>query len=107
MIVFEAVPYKTRGGTMPNPSPHKARAARRSTRIRRAGDLSDVRLTLWKAIGAAEDVLTDESEKSDLRLRAVHAITQAAAAYAKLVEATEFEARLAALEKKAQQEEFL
>lgn len=83
---------------MANPNPAKARAARRKKRLQRAGSVEDVRLRLWEAIEAASDLVADGEKEDALRLRAVHAITQASTAYAKLTEAVEFEARLKTLE---------
>lgn len=88
---------------MPNPNPHQARKAKKEKRLRKAakaGTLDAARLTLWNALAAAEDVLFDGAAEAAVRLRAVHAVTQASAAYVKLVEACELEARLGALEKK-------
>lgn len=79
--------------------PHTARTAKRKRRrIRKVGDLTDARRKLWQAITTAEDVLLSDQTDDQLALRAVHAITQATTAYAKLVEVGELEARLAELE---------
>ncbi|OZC04029.1 hypothetical protein [Rubricoccus marinus] len=55
---------------------------------------------LWRAVEAAEAVLMDSAERGNIDgvLRAVHALTQASGAYARLIETGELEARLAALE---------
>lgn len=82
---------------MANPNPVRARQAKRATRAAKAGDIADVRLKLWQAVEAAADALADDDLA--VRLRAVHATTQAAMAYTKVLEAAEFEARLAAVEK--------
>ena len=81
---------------MPNPNPHHARAAKHKTRL--PGDVADVRRVVWDAVVAASDVVADPDVDALVRLRAVHAVTQAAGAYLKVVEASEFEARLTALE---------
>ncbi len=65
----------------------------------RVGSVADVRKRLWEAVEAAA-TLTG-SEDPGVRLRAVHAVTQAAGAYSKIVEACEFESRIAALESQA------
>lgn len=84
---------------MPNPNPHQARCARRKRRrIRKVGDLAAARRKLWQAITTAEDILLDDESDTVTQLRAVHAITQATTAYAKLVEVGELEARLVSLE---------
>lgn len=78
--------------------PHKARQARK--RRRAAGSLDDARRVLWSALTAAETILDDATEQRDAPtvLKAVHALTQATAAYARVVEAGELEARLAEVE---------
>ena len=84
---------------MPNPSPHHARIARK--RRRKPGDLAAVTRVLWQAIVVAEDLLHD-AEEADMQLRCVHALSQAAGQYAKLLEVGELESRLAALEAQGQ-----
>ena len=79
--------------------PHKARQAKKRRRIRKLGTLEDMRRKLWQAVTAAEDVLLDDESDNVMVLRAVHAITQASGAYAKLIEVGELEGRLAELEK--------
>ena len=84
---------------MPNPNPHKARAAKKKhARLRKTGDLTDMRRELWRAILCAKEVLLDPSSDPSTTLKAVHAITSASTAYARLVEIGEIEARLEAVE---------
>lgn len=83
--------------------PHKARRAKKRRRIRKIGDLQDARRKLWQAITTAEDVLLDNESDNAMALRAVHAISQACTSYAKLVEASELEERLAEIEKLMEQ----
>ncbi len=78
--------------------PHKARQAKRRRRIRKIGSLTDARRKLWQAITSAEEVLLDDQSDALTVLKAVHAITSASTAYARLVEIGELEARLAAVE---------
>lgn len=82
---------------MPNPNPSAARAAKRKKKVASYGDLKALRGKLWEAIEAASDSLGSEDE--GVRLKACHAMTQTATAYSRLIEATEFEARLRAVEK--------
>jgi hypothetical protein len=89
---------------MANPNPHPARAAKRRRRLQSMGDITDLKRKVWVAVVTAAQMLEDEDAKPDLKLRAVHAVTQAAASYAKLIEATEFEARIAELEKKLEED---
>ena len=50
-------------------------------------------------LSVAEGILLEDESTPERRLKAVHAITQASSAYAKLIEASEFEARLSELER--------
>ena len=81
-----------------NRRPHLARLAKKKKSAPAPGTIDELRGVLWLAVQEAASILACEGEKADLRLRAVHAITQASGAYAKLVEATEFAARLKAVE---------
>lgn len=76
-----------------------ARQAKRHKRLA-AGGIDDLRLRLWDAIEAASGLVADEVLSPDLRLRAVHAVTQAAASYTRVLDAAEFNARLVRLEEK-------
>jgi len=80
----------------PNADPTKARQARRKKRRGKPGTLEDARALLWRALTRAGDLL--EEEDPALCLKAIHAVSQGAAAYARIVEVGELEARLAALE---------
>ncbi len=77
----------------PNADPTKAR---RSKRRGKPGTLEDARALLWRALSRAGELL--EMEDPALSLKAVHAVSQGAAAYARIIEVGEMEARLAALE---------
>lgn len=81
---------------MPNPhaQPLQARLARKAQGKPR--NLQAVAEKLWRALETAEALL--EESQPELRLKAVHAVTQAAAAYARVYETGELEARLEALE---------
>lgn len=90
----------------PNANPTKARQAKRARR-RTPGTLEEARSLLWRALERAGEML--EAQKVDpdtgeeipddaLALKAVHAISQGASAYARIVEVGELEARIAALE---------
>jgi hypothetical protein len=78
-----------------NASPYKARLGKK--RARKPGDLAALTRVLWRAVLEAQEIM-ETAEGEDLRLRAIHAISQTSSAYAKLLEIGEFEARLAALE---------
>ena len=75
---------------------------RKATR-RRSGNAVQLRQRLWQAVEIASEVLNDTSLSPELRLRGVHAVTQASGSYCKILEAVEFEARLKAVENKVQE----
>ena len=79
-----------------NPNPTQARQAKRRRRRGQPGTLEDARALLWRALTRAGDLL--EEEDPLLSLKAIHAVSQGAAAYARIVEVGELEARIAALE---------
>lgn len=81
--------------------PHKARQEKKRKKLRRlrkAGTLDDARLTLWRAIKAAEAIMYREGQDEDRILKCVHALNQAASGYAKLLEVGELEARIEEVE---------
>jgi hypothetical protein len=66
-------------------------------RPRQAGTLAQVRMTLWWAVQHAQFVMSATPDAT-MRLRAVHAITQASMAYCKVQETIDLQARVDALE---------
>ncbi len=86
----------------PNADPTKARMAKKFQR--KPGNLPALQRKLWGAILHAEEVLEQACQdgEPELRLKAVHALSQCAGQYAKLLEVGEIEARLAALEARQQ-----
>lgn len=89
---------------MANANPHQARAAKKRIAADKAGSTDELRVLVWKAIRAASEIVADADVDAGTRLRAVHGVTQSAGAYVKLVEATEFECRLRALEEARENE---
>lgn len=88
---------------MANPNPDAARAAKRAKRrqqAERAGTVEDLRLKVWRALDAADGVLGDAKSDPVLKLRALHALTQASSAYLKLVEVSELDARMRRIEER-------
>jgi hypothetical protein len=82
---------------VPNPNPHKARQAKK--RRGKPGDLATLLKVVWAALLEAETVLqSTQGDNPELCLRAVHAVSQCAGQYAKLLEIDELESRIAALE---------
>ena len=78
-----------------NLSPHKARLGKPLRH--KPGNLPDLQRILWYSLKLAQGVL-DNATEDDQILRAVHAISQCAGQYARLLEIGEYEARLAAIE---------
>mgnify|MGYP001105632515 CR=1 FL=1 len=72
------------------------------SRRRKPGDLATLRRVLWTGVLSAEELLG--SENPELKLRAVHAIAQVSASYAKLCESSDLEARIVALEQELHRE---
>jgi hypothetical protein len=69
----------------------------RRRRPRKVGDLGALRRMFWAALLEAEYILLT-AEDTETALKAVHAVSQAGSGYAKLLEATDLEARLKKLE---------
>jgi hypothetical protein len=62
------------------------------------GGLYALRKKLWWAILRAEHIIDDPETLQDLRLRAINAMGQVGTVYMRLLEGSELEQRLAALE---------
>jgi|TARA_B100000315_G_C14054608_1_gene353440 hypothetical protein len=86
---------------MANPNPVEARRVKKSRR--KPGDLPALQRKLWGAILHAENTLEAAAMEKDpeLTLKAVHALSQCAGQYAKLLEVGELEARVFSLEQRA------
>ena len=74
---------------------------------RTAGDVKDVQRKLWEGVEAASRILTDAAADPSVQLKAIHALTQASGAYVKVLEASEFEARLKAVEEHLGEGDFI
>ncbi|KEF34101.1 hypothetical protein RDMS_09030 [Deinococcus sp. RL] len=74
--------------------PLKARIAQR--RKRKAGSLKDVTGMLWEALETARELLREDDVQ--VKLKAIHALSQTASSYSRVYEVGELEARLEALE---------
>ena len=91
---------------MSNPNPVHARQAKRRKRRGQPGTLEDARTLLWRALSRAGDLLDAETVSEDgavrldnvMALKAIHAISQGAAAYARIVEVGELQERLEEME---------
>lgn len=86
-----------------NANPTKARMAKKARRRGQPGTVAEAQVLLWRALeraGELLEVIDPETGAPDnaLALKAIHAISQGASAYAKIVEVGELEARLEALE---------
>jgi hypothetical protein len=69
---------------------------KRRPRRGKAGDLEALKRHLWAAVLEASALL--DCENPDVKLRAVHAVSQSSSAYRSLVESTDLERRISALE---------
>lgn len=72
-------------------------------RRRRAGSLEEARRLLWRALERAGELLEVEDPETGqpdnaLALKAIHAISQGAGAYAKVCEVSDLAARIEAIE---------
>jgi hypothetical protein len=67
-------------------------------RFRQPGDLTQLRRVLWRTIVEVEALLDTHPPSNALVLKSTHALSQLAGTYTKLVESSELEARVAALE---------
>ena len=77
------------------PSP----GASRPTRPHRpVGDLEALRRKLWQAVIEAEALLLKPRASVSTKVRAIHALVQAGAAYHRLLQTTELEERVRRLE---------
>ena len=85
---------------MANPNPYQARQAKR--RRGRPGNLSQVLRIVWAALLEADGVLQRADDDAEVILKAVHAVSQCAGQYAKLLEVGEWEARLTQVEAELQ-----
>lgn len=63
-----------------------------------AGSLKDLQRTLWYAIARLDYLLHDEGLPDAELLKAVHGLAQIGATYQRIVQGTELEERVAALE---------
>jgi len=72
---------------------------KRPKKGKKPGDFAALQRLVWRALVEASAVLTSTAEGSpELCLRAVHAIATCSGVYSKLMEVSDFEARLRALE---------
>ncbi len=65
----------------------------------RAGGLEALKRKLWRALLTSENLL--DSDDPQVRLRAVHALSQGAGVYRSIYETADLEGRLSALEEAA------
>jgi|LauGreDrversion4_2_1035121.scaffolds.fasta_scaffold13292_7 hypothetical protein len=84
------------GVPMPDPNPYRARMAKSD---RRKTALMPLQEAMQEAIETARAALSHDDV--NLRLRAVHAISQIGASFVRLYEAAEIESRIDALESAA------
>ena len=86
-----------------NPDPHQARLAKASRAAKAkpdGGDLTDLRRCLWLAVAKCTKAIKEADGMDDETRKTVHALTQAAGVYVRLLEVVDLEARISALEGK-------
>lgn len=83
---------------MPNPNPRKARQAKAE---KKRASLAPVLESLHRAVVTAEELLASTEEAT--RLKAVHAVSQAAVSYARVYEVGELEGRLEQIEQRLEE----
>ena len=66
----------------------------------RAGNLEQLKRRLWRAVLTSEALL--DSNDPQIKLKAVHATSQAAGVYRSIYETADLEARIAELERQAE-----
>ncbi|MBN4056297.1 hypothetical protein JYT20_01095 [Rhodothermus sp. AH-315-K08] len=97
---------------MPNPNPHRARQAKKHLNSTKdTGTLDNARRAIWRGVerldaairshnvdvaGAAD--FDDAERRAALLCKLVHALSQSASVFERLVDSTEYEARLRQLE---------
>jgi hypothetical protein len=84
---------------MANPNPVRARLARHQ---KRRGNLEDLMEKAWKAVLEAETALEYASLPAE-RTSAIHAMSSIVTSYGKLLQAHEYEARLALVEQRLEE----
>jgi hypothetical protein len=77
--------------------PGKYRQRNGKKRPRKVGDIKALQRMFWQALLEAEYILMT-AEDTETSLKAIHAIAQAGGGYAKLLEATDMDARLQKVE---------
>lgn len=76
-----------------NTTPYK-----RAKRIRKLGTIEDARCELWRATVRVKEVLNDEEAAPELTLKSAHCMQQCVNSYVQLLEASDLEKRIEALE---------
>ena len=79
--------------------------ARKTKRIRKIGEIEDARRELWRAIVSVKNILMDPLSDTSTTLKSAHAMQQCVSSYVRLIEASDFEKRLQALEEAAMKAE--
>jgi hypothetical protein len=65
---------------------------------RRSGNLSALKVEIWSAIRAASVIIADPTAEPDLKLKAASSIATAGAVYLRILEGSELQERIDALE---------
>ena len=73
-------------------------AYKKAKRIRKLGTLEDARRELWRTIIRVKEVLNDDDSGADKTLKAAHCMQQCVSSYLRLLEASDQQKRIEALE---------
>ena len=71
----------------------------RATRVRKSGNIDELKARHWAAIVVAGKLLKAEGASYSQQLSAIHAIVQASGSYARLLETTDLARQLTAIQK--------
>src|SRR5690606_18175891 len=78
---------------------HPVDVANTPKKVRKTGDVEQLKRKLWQAIVTAEGISLDAEVDAPTRLRAITALTQASMTFARLVEMTDMAGSLAKMER--------
>ena len=71
---------------------------------RKAGNMEELRIKLWRAVMSAESILK-KAETHEQATKAIYAVVAACGAYNKIMQTVEFEERIKQLEERQRREE--
>lgn len=75
-------------------------------RIRKTGSIQDLKRRIWQGINECERIILEEDHTDSQKIQAVHALNSSAKAYLKIIEVSELESRITALESKIEEKNY-